>query len=65
MIKILDEGENLQNCVKELKLLIEESQERVGLTEKLQTIKDKLEELYRLHVSFDQLVVFFSQDDQS
>ena len=46
MIKKLDEEKNLLYCLEEIRLLIERPHEQPALTERLSTIKDKLEEIY-------------------
>ena len=62
MIKKFDEEKNLLYCLEELRLLIEKPYEQVALNDRLTTIKDRLEELYCLHLALNQLVVFFCQD---
>ena len=64
MITKFNQEKNLLYCLEELRLLIENPPEKVALTERLKTIRDKLEELYSIHLSLRHLVVFFSQDNQ-
>ena len=63
MIKKLDEEKNLLYCLEEIRLLIERPHEQPALTERLSTIKDKLEEIYDFLLMLHKQVVFFSQDD--
>jgi len=64
MLTRLDEEKNIMYCLEELRLLIEQPCRQAALTERLTTIKEKVEELYFIHVSPGHLVVFFYQEKQ-
>ena len=64
MIAKIDEEKNIMYCLEELRLLIEKPCKHAALTERLTTIKEKLDELYFIHLSLRHLVVFFFQDNQ-